>query len=144
MSKGVWVWVGLSVVVVLFLTLCVMHPYLLGLSGRIHENRFDSDLRLGLTRIDVVQLAQKTDGEVLCSASHPCDGKLYNHRGYSSWETNQDEAIKYALKDRSGTLKVQYADQLTLCFVAGNVYDLSFDESGHLRSWRVDQWTDGC
>ena len=44
----------------------------------------------------------------------------------------------------SGAHGVWYVDWATLCEGGGHVYLLTYDARDTLRSWRVEEWFDGC
>ena len=108
----VWVLVLLGVVVIL-------HPYVLGLIGRINENIFRRELHVGMAR-----------GEVLARA---------RALGYVREPWKRDE-----VEGATGPLYIQFVDFDTLCISGGKAFDLNFDNHLRLTTWVVTDWQNAC
>ena len=100
-------------VAVLATALVVGHPYLLGLTGRISEFRFEHRLRTGTPREQVLALALRL--------------------GYTPepWARDVREGA-------TGPLQVTFTDFATLCISGGKNYDLMFDQRSRLIDWKVE------
>lgn len=108
-----------------YLGLLFLHPYLFGLPGRIAENRFQKELRPGMTRTEIIRLAQEYGG------TGPFRQSLDATK--STWDWRSD-----------GALHVWFTDSETFCIVGGNDYGFYFSPQWKLVEWKVQPWGNAC
>ncbi len=114
-------WVSLVVVILFF-----VHPYLLGLPGRVHELKFEHQLHRGLSRAEVLRLSEQTGGQ----------------RGFPGNVVSDFERARAETK--SGVELFWFMDQGTVCITSGNLYHLHFDRTNRLMGWTTSRWSDTC
>lgn len=109
------------VTIAVILAIVVIHPYLLGLPGRVAEATFQHELRLGMHRSDAVRLARRLGGNV----------------DSPRWMDNLKTGAP-------GNLDVTFIDLVTLCISGGKNYELGFSGQWRLTSWDVSRWGSAC
>lgn len=108
-------WVG---GIVLALLLLVVHPWLLGVPGRIAELRFKHAVREGMSRAEVAALAKSTRGDCCFLAPQ--------------------------IEPNTGPMEIDYTEWWTSCVRGGTTYLLDFDQHDRFRSWHAQPWKLGC
>jgi hypothetical protein len=115
------------------LTLCFVylaglfvHPYLLGLKGRIDEIRFARHLRNGLSRDQVLSLGAKY------GATAP-GGSDVSSGGEAAYDPSSD-----------GAVNLQFVDFVTLCVSGGKNYAVYFSPALRVTEWKVEPWGNAC
>jgi hypothetical protein len=106
---------------IIALVLVVIHPYLLGLTGRVAETIFQHELRVGMQRSDVVSLARRLGGNV----------------DSPRWMDNLETGAP-------GKMNVTFIDLVTLCISGGRTYGLTFNGHWRLTSWGASRWGNAC
>jgi hypothetical protein len=105
-----------------YLALLFLHPYIVGLPGRIAEMEFGSEVHSGMTEPEIVQLARKYGGRApFGTVAGESTHELY-----------------------SGTVIVRFVDVVTLCVEGGNNYTLYFSPDGRLTESKVTRWESAC
>jgi hypothetical protein len=97
------------------------HPWLLGLWGRVGEQTFQHDLRIGMPRSEVLALARRSGG-----------------RAYVPTPSYSIES------GAPGQLRVSFVDSFTLCIENGKEYQLLFNERWMLTGWEASDWGNAC
>jgi hypothetical protein len=108
-----------------YLVLVVLHPYIFGLPGRIAEMRFQMGLRRGLTRAEIIRLAQK-------------------YKGTGPFGTGLDMTEPVWDWRSEGAVHIQFVDWSTLCIVGGKDYAFYFSPNWRLTEWKVAGWGNAC
>lgn len=101
----------------LLIALFLLHPLLVGIPGRIDSFRFGRHLSYGQPSDEV---------EKLRNATSPENGRLPFSESYGS------------------PVVIRYMTWGSFCIEGGEQYALVFDSEQRLRSWSVEDWTDGC
>jgi hypothetical protein len=104
-----------------YLGVLVLHPYIFGLPGRIAEANFQRRIHPGITRAEVMLLARRYGGTT------PFFGDLEPY-----------------VRGPSGELNVWFADWVSLCIVNGKNYSFYFSPNSELRSWKVEPLGNAC
>lgn len=117
-------WRLVVIICVLYLGGLFFHPYVFGLRGRIAESIFEKQLHVGMTRADVITLAQHYGG------SNPFNPGLGHGE---EWDTHSP-----------GAVYVVFTDWETLCIGNGNEYELYFSANSRLLQWKVQPWGNAC
>jgi hypothetical protein len=107
-----------------YLALLFLHPYIFGLPGRIAEARFQKQIHSGMTRSEIISLAEEYGGSGLLGMG------LVKHPPYD-WRSD-------------GSLIVAFTDTSTFCVVGGKEYDFYFRPDGTLTEWKTHGWGNAC
>jgi hypothetical protein len=107
-----------------YFALLFLHPYIFGLPGRIAEARFQKKIHPGMTRSEIVRLAEEYGGSGLLGAG------LAGNAPYD-WRSD-------------GVLSVSFTDSITFCVVGGKVYDFYFRPDWTLTEWKTHEWGSAC
>lgn len=113
------------IIVLLYLAILALHPYIFGLPGRINEWRFQHQIRPNMTRDEIVRLATKLGGTDLYG--NPLD----KHSGIYDWPY-------------TGAIYVIFVDSATFCIVNGTQYNFYFSPNERLSLWRRESWGSAC
>jgi hypothetical protein len=117
---ALWRHRGLVITLSLFyFVLLLLHPYIFGLPGRIAEDRFQKKIHSGMTRPEILRLAEAYGGSGLLGSP------LYDQRS-------------------DGLLIVSFTDSVTFCVVGGKEYDFYFRPDWMLTEWKVHDWGNAC
>ncbi len=99
----------------------VFHPYLLGLSGRIGEFRFQRSLAVGMPRAAALQAGHKLGG----------------------WDDSVDSGDE-PKDDVTRIVRVRFIDAVTFCVTGGSEFDLTFSPQWRLEDWETQRWSVAC
>jgi len=108
-------------VILVYLSVLALHPYVFGLPGRIAEIKFQRQIHPGVTRSEVVRLAQRYGGTT------PFFGDF-----------------QPGVRGPEGGVNVWFVDWETFCIVDGNDYSFYFAPDSTLRSWKVQRLSNAC
>ena len=110
------------ILVIAFLAFLFLNPYLFGLSGRIGEMVFMSKVHDGMTKRELVTLADQYGGH------GPFDGAM---------NSPPDEV-------RGNTVVMQFETMSTLCIEGGDEFVFRFSVNDLLESWKKNGWESAC
>lgn len=103
----------------LYFVLLGLQPYISGLPGRMAEARFQKNIHLGMTRSEILLVANQYGARGLLG------GPLYTPRAVVP-------------------LIVSFTDWSTLCIVGGKEYDFYFQPDSTLTQWKTHHWENAC
>ena len=107
-----------------YLALLFLHPYIVGLPGRIAEMEFGSEVHSGMTEPEIVQLARKYGGRA----------PFGTVAGESTHELYSGTVIPFAIRRCRHLVHVE----------GGNNYTLYFSPDGRLTESKVTRWESAC
>lgn len=110
--------------VVVCVAFTIAQPYVSGVRGLIGERRFESRLRVGMSRDEVEHSAIEF-------------GSAPNL--VTSWQMHHPYSL---LND--GRLDVFFEDWVTTCLSHSRRYVLHFSPEWKLKKWHVESWENGC
>jgi hypothetical protein len=110
--------------ILVYFALLFLHPYIFGLPGRIAEARFQRQIHSGMTRSEIVRLAEEYGGSGLLGMG------LSGNAPYD-WRSD-------------GLLIVSFTDTSTFCVVGGKEYDFYFRPDWTLTEWKAHDWGNAC
>ena len=110
------------ILVIGYVALIFLHPYLFGLPGRIGEMAFLRKVHDGMTKRDLITLADQYGGH------GPFNGDI----GSSPYEV------------RGNTVVIEFENTSTLCVGGGNEYVFHFSVHDLLERWSESRWETAC
>lgn len=109
------------IVVIAYIALIFLHPYLFGLPGRVREMMFVSKVHDGMTKRELLTLADQYGGHgPLNGPNSPIDDL------------------------RGNTVVIQFENTATLCFGGGDEFVFRFSMDDLLEGWKENGWENGC
>lgn len=110
------------IIVVAYLAFLFLHPYIFGLPGHIGEMVFMSKVHHGMTKRELVTLADQYGGH------GPFNGDI---------SSPPDEV-------RGNTVVIQFETMSTLCIGGGDEYVFHFAVDDLLEGWKENGWENAC
>ncbi|HEX3672097.1 MAG TPA: hypothetical protein VHT92_10395 [Candidatus Cybelea sp.] len=110
------------ILVIAFLAFLFLNPYLFGLPGRIGEMAFVSEVHQGMTKPELLKLADRYGGH------GPFNGAINS----PPYEVG------------GNTIVLQFENVITLCVAGGDEYVFYFSANDLLESWRKNGWETAC
>lgn len=110
-----------AIIVIAYIAFIFLHPYLFGLPSRIGEMMFISKVRDGMTKRELVTLADQYGG----------------HGPFNGASSPIDEL-------RGNTIVIQFENMATLCFGGGDEFVFRFSADDLLEGWKENGLENGC